>query len=149
MFKYFLKQPIILSLYLYCLFVSLTRSFIFFMSESNLDWYGHVRQDLLYGHDRQDLLYGHVRQDLLYGHVRQDLLYRHVRQDLLYRALMFTYFILQHLSTSPDQEPPHFEASVRAALVQIRDYPDPLKVMYPDGKPRCYCLEKNGSWTKI
>jgi hypothetical protein len=137
------------------------------MSESNLDWYGHVRQDLLYGHvrqdllyghvrqdllyghDRQDLLYGHVRQDLLYGHVRQDLLYRHVRQDLLYRALMFTYFILQHLSTSPDQEPPHFEASVRAALVQIRDYPDPLKVMYPDGKPRCYCLEKNGSWTKI
>jgi hypothetical protein len=140
MFKYFLKQPIILSLYLYCLFVSLTRSFIFFMSESNLDWYGHVRQDLLYGH---------VRQDLLYGHVRQDLLYRHVRQDLLYRALMFTYFILQHLSTSPDQEPPHFEASVRAALVQIRDYPDPLKVMYPDGKPRCYCLEKNGSWTKI
>jgi hypothetical protein len=73
-------------------------SFIFFMSESNLDCYGHVRQDLLYG------------------------------------ALMFTYFILQHLSTSPDQEPPHFEASVRAALVQIRDYPDPLKVMYPDGK---------------
>ena len=58
-------------------------------------------------------------------------------------------FIRQHLSTSPDQEPPHFEASVRAALVQIRDYPDPLKVMYPDGKPRCYCLEKNGSWTKI
>jgi hypothetical protein len=113
MFKYFLKRPIILSLYLYCLFVSLTRSFIFFMSESNLDCYGHVRQDLLYG------------------------------------ALMFTYFILQHLSTSPDQEPPHFEASVRAALVQIRDYPDPLKVMYPDGKPRCYCLEKNGSWTKI
>ncbi|VDI54348.1 protein N-terminal asparagine amidohydrolase [Mytilus galloprovincialis] len=58
-------------------------------------------------------------------------------------------FIRQHLSTSPDQEPPHFEASVRAALVQIRDYPDPKKSMFADGKPRCYNLESNGSWTKV
>ncbi|KAL3876090.1 hypothetical protein ACJMK2_033971 [Sinanodonta woodiana] len=57
-------------------------------------------------------------------------------------------FIRQHLSTSPEQEPPHFEAGVRAALVQIRDHPDPMKSIFTDGKPRMYTKQPDGSWAR-
>lgn len=56
--------------------------------------------------------------------------------------------IREHLSTSPEQEPKHFEASVRAALVQIRDFPDPLKTVF-QGKGRFYKKEPDGRWTKV
>lgn len=57
-------------------------------------------------------------------------------------------FIRQHLSTSPEQEPKHFEASVRAALVQIRDYPEPLKSVFK-GKPHLFKKEPDGKWTNV
>lgn len=56
--------------------------------------------------------------------------------------------IREHLSTSPEQEPKHFEASVRAALVQIRDFPDPLRTVFK-GKGRHYKKEPDGKWTKV
>ncbi|KAK3092015.1 hypothetical protein FSP39_024462, partial [Pinctada imbricata] len=58
-------------------------------------------------------------------------------------------FIREHLSTSPEQEPPHFEAAVRAALIQIRDHPEPLKTVFKDGRPRLYRLESSGSWSQV
>ena len=67
----------------------------------------------------------------------------HVR----YSQYLF-FFLLQHLSTSPEQEPKHFEASVRAALVQIRDYPEPLKSVFK-GQPHQFKKEPDGKWTKI
>lgn len=57
-------------------------------------------------------------------------------------------FIRQHLSTSPEQEPPHFEDHVRAALLQIKEHPEPLKTVFKDGKPRCYTLENN-KWKSV
>uniref|UniRef100_A0A8W8MQS3 Uncharacterized protein n=1 Tax=Magallana gigas TaxID=29159 RepID=A0A8W8MQS3_MAGGI len=57
-------------------------------------------------------------------------------------------FIREHLSTSPEQEPAHFEDAVRAALVQIRDHPKPLQTVFKEGKPRQYKLEANGAWTR-
>lgn len=63
--------------------------------------------------------------------------------DLLCR--MPDSLIRQHLSTSPEQEPKHFETSVRAALVQIRDYPDPLKSVFK-GKARFYKKVPDGKW---
>lgn len=57
-------------------------------------------------------------------------------------------FIREHLSTSPEQEPKHFEASVRAALVQIRDFPDPLKTVFK-GKGHFFQKEADGKWTKV
>ncbi|XP_056018169.1 protein N-terminal asparagine amidohydrolase-like [Ostrea edulis] len=57
-------------------------------------------------------------------------------------------FIREHLSTSPEQEPAHFEDAVRAALVQIRDHPEPLRTVFKDGQPRQYKIESNGSWTR-
>lgn len=57
-------------------------------------------------------------------------------------------FIRQHLSTSPEQEPKHFEASVRAALVQMRDYPEPLKSVFKE-KPHLFKKEPDGKWTNI
>ncbi|XP_053392623.1 protein N-terminal asparagine amidohydrolase-like isoform X2 [Mercenaria mercenaria] len=56
--------------------------------------------------------------------------------------------IREHLSTSPEQEPKHFEASVRAALVQIRDFPDPLKSVFK-GKGIYFKKEADGRWTKV
>ncbi|KAL5019356.1 hypothetical protein ScPMuIL_005078 [Solemya velum] len=58
-------------------------------------------------------------------------------------------FIRKHLSTSPEQEPPQFEANVRSALVQIRDHPDPMKTVFRDGKSRRYKKESDGSWTRV
>jgi hypothetical protein len=56
--------------------------------------------------------------------------------------------LFQHLSTSPEQEPKHFEACVRAALVQIRDFPEPLKSVFK-GKGHHYKKEPDGKWTKV
>lgn len=57
-------------------------------------------------------------------------------------------FLREHLSTSPAQEPPHFEDQVRAALLQIKDHPDPMKTVFKDGKPHCYKLE-NKKWKPV
>ena len=57
-------------------------------------------------------------------------------------------YLLQHLSTSPEQEPKHFEASVRAALVQIRDFPEPLKSVFK-GKGHFFRKEPDGKWSKV
>ncbi|XP_060066595.1 protein N-terminal asparagine amidohydrolase-like isoform X2 [Ylistrum balloti] len=57
-------------------------------------------------------------------------------------------FIREHLSTSPEQEPPYFEDHVRAALLQIKEHPEPLKTVFKDGKPHCYKLE-NKKWKPV
>ncbi|XP_033754286.1 protein N-terminal asparagine amidohydrolase-like [Pecten maximus] len=57
-------------------------------------------------------------------------------------------FIREHLSTSPEQEPLYFEDQVRAALIQIKEHPEPLKTVFKDGKPHCYKLE-NKKWKPV
>lgn len=57
--------------------------------------------------------------------------------------------LFQYLSTSPEQEPKDFERNVRAALIQIRDFPDPLNSVFKDGKPRAYRKEESGLWSRI
>ncbi|OWF40345.1 protein N-terminal asparagine amidohydrolase-like [Mizuhopecten yessoensis] len=57
-------------------------------------------------------------------------------------------FIREHLSTSPAQEPAHFEDHVRAALLQIKEHPQPMKTIFKDEKPRCYKLE-NKKWKPV
>ncbi len=58
-------------------------------------------------------------------------------------------FIRQNLSTSPTQEPKHFEATVRASLYQIRDHPQPLSTMFKGGKARCYKKQDSGTWETV
>ncbi|KAK3769158.1 hypothetical protein RRG08_014022 [Elysia crispata] len=51
------------------------------------------------------------------------------------------------LSTSPEQEPESFYESIRAALIQLRDFPNPLQTVFQGGKAKIYTKEKNsGSW---
>jgi len=57
--------------------------------------------------------------------------------------------ILKYLSTSPEQEPETFASSVRASLVQIRDFPDPMNSVFK-GKSRRYTKDgKTGAWVLI
>ncbi|XP_041363947.1 protein N-terminal asparagine amidohydrolase-like [Gigantopelta aegis] len=59
------------------------------------------------------------------------------------------YIIRQNLSTSPAQEPEHFEASVRASLHQMLDHPEPMKTVFSDGKPRTYTKQPDGEWKRV
>ncbi|KAI0207114.1 Protein N-terminal asparagine amidohydrolase [Lamellibrachia satsuma] len=54
--------------------------------------------------------------------------------------------IRQYLSTSPEQEPPHFENHVRKALTVLKNHPKPHRTLFPNDAPRCYAMDENGQW---
>ncbi|XP_014666478.1 PREDICTED: protein N-terminal asparagine amidohydrolase-like, partial [Priapulus caudatus] len=58
-------------------------------------------------------------------------------------------FIRQHLSTSPEVEPPHFAAQVRASLKHIQQHPYPDVTIFPDNKARLYRKDDSGQWIRI
>lgn len=56
-------------------------------------------------------------------------------------------FILQHLSTSPEVEQPHFVSQVRATLKYIQDNQFPAVTVFRDNKPHYYRRdETTGNW---
>lgn len=57
-------------------------------------------------------------------------------------------FILRHLSTSPDVEPPHFVEEIRATLKYIREHPFPAVTVFGDNRPHFYRRDEHtGLWT--
>ncbi|XP_014207216.1 protein N-terminal asparagine amidohydrolase [Copidosoma floridanum] len=59
-------------------------------------------------------------------------------------------FILQHLSTSPEVELPHFVSQIRATLKYIQDNPFPAITVFPDNKPRYYRRDEHtGNWMAL
>ncbi|XP_076172121.1 N-terminal amidohydrolase 1 [Ptiloglossa arizonensis] len=59
-------------------------------------------------------------------------------------------FILQHLSTSPEVEPPHFVSQVRATLKYIQDNQFPAVTVFRDNRPHYYRRdETTGIWQPI
>lgn len=58
-------------------------------------------------------------------------------------------FIRQHLSTSPEVEPPHFAHQVRAALKHIQQHPYPDVTIFPDNKSHLYQKDEAGQWIRI
>ncbi|CAG9855640.1 unnamed protein product [Phyllotreta striolata] len=59
-------------------------------------------------------------------------------------------FILQHLSTCPEVQPPHFVMQIRAALKYIQENQFPAVTVFRDNRPRYYRRdEHSGSWTPI
>ncbi|KAF7279353.1 protein N-terminal asparagine amidohydrolase-like [Rhynchophorus ferrugineus] len=57
-------------------------------------------------------------------------------------------FILRHLSTSPDVEPPHFVEEMRATLKYIRENPFPAVTVFGDNRPHYFRRDENtGLWT--
>ncbi|CAH0381972.1 unnamed protein product [Bemisia tabaci] len=59
-------------------------------------------------------------------------------------------FILQHLSTTPDIEPPHFVSMVRAMLKYIRDHPFPAVTVFRDNRPHYYRRDEHtGAWIPL
>ncbi|KAL0270926.1 UNVERIFIED_CONTAM: hypothetical protein PYX00_008197 [Menopon gallinae] len=59
-------------------------------------------------------------------------------------------FILQHLATSPEVEPPHFVSQIRATLKYIQDHPFPAVTVFRDNRPHYYRRdEASGTWTPI
>ncbi|KAL1497945.1 hypothetical protein ABEB36_008825 [Hypothenemus hampei] len=57
-------------------------------------------------------------------------------------------FILRHLSTSPDVEPPHFVEERRAALAYVREHPFPAVTVFGDNQPHFFRRdEQTGLWT--
>lgn len=58
-------------------------------------------------------------------------------------------FILQHLSTSPEVEPPHFVMQVRASLKHIQEHPFPAVTIFPDNRPHFYRKDESGAWIQV
>ncbi|CAG0915094.1 unnamed protein product [Notodromas monacha] len=58
-------------------------------------------------------------------------------------------FILQHLSTSPEVEPPHFAMQVRATLKHIQEHPFPSVTLFPDNRPHFYRKDEAGNWIPV
>ncbi|XP_051168650.1 protein N-terminal asparagine amidohydrolase isoform X1 [Leptopilina boulardi] len=59
-------------------------------------------------------------------------------------------FILQHLSTSPDVELPHFVSQIRATLKYIQDNQFPAVTVFRDNRPHYYRRdEATGVWQPI
>jgi len=58
-------------------------------------------------------------------------------------------FILQHLSTSPEVEPPHFVMQVRATLKHIQEHPFPAVTIFPDNRPHFYRKDESGAWIQV
>ncbi|CAG2180318.1 unnamed protein product [Oppiella nova] len=59
-------------------------------------------------------------------------------------------FILQHLSTSPEVEPPGFVDDAKATLKFIQQHPFPGVTIFPDNRPRYYRKDDlTGQWVPI
>ncbi|XP_024937193.1 protein N-terminal asparagine amidohydrolase isoform X2 [Cephus cinctus] len=59
-------------------------------------------------------------------------------------------FILQHLSTSPDVELPHFVSQIRATLKYIQDNQFPAVTVFRDNRPHYYRRDEGtGVWQPI
>ncbi|CAG0884174.1 unnamed protein product [Darwinula stevensoni] len=58
-------------------------------------------------------------------------------------------FILQHLSTSPEVEPPHFVMQVRSTLKHIQEHPFPSVTIFPDNRPHFYRKDESGAWVPV
>uniref|UniRef100_U5ESL8 Putative asparagine amidohydrolase n=1 Tax=Corethrella appendiculata TaxID=1370023 RepID=U5ESL8_9DIPT len=59
-------------------------------------------------------------------------------------------FILQHLSTSPEVEPPHFAMQVRATLKYIQDNQFPAVTVFRDNRPHYFRRDENtGCWHPV
>lgn len=59
-------------------------------------------------------------------------------------------FILQHLSTSPEVEPPHFALQVRATLRYIQDNQFPAVTVFRNNNPHYFRRdESTGCWTPV
>jgi protein N-terminal asparagine amidohydrolase len=55
-------------------------------------------------------------------------------------------FILQHLSSSPEVEPPHVISQIRATLKHINEHPFPEITIFPENRPRYYRMDEHGNW---
>ncbi|ESP01448.1 hypothetical protein LOTGIDRAFT_186232 [Lottia gigantea] len=71
------------------------------------------------------------------------------QQNVDYYCRLPNHVIRKHLSTSPEQEPEGFEDSVRAAFIQIRDYPNPMKSHFSHGGARRYKKQPDGTWILV
>ncbi|XP_031640732.1 protein N-terminal asparagine amidohydrolase [Contarinia nasturtii] len=59
-------------------------------------------------------------------------------------------FLLTHLSTSPEVEPPHFTNQVRLTLKYIQDNQFPAVTVFRDNRPRYYQRDDmTGTWTLV
>ncbi|CAG4939079.1 unnamed protein product [Parnassius apollo] len=59
-------------------------------------------------------------------------------------------FILQHLSTTPSVEPPHFVHHIRTTLKFIQQHPFPAVTVFPDNRPHYYRRdEQTGCWVPM
>ncbi|XP_049874609.1 protein N-terminal asparagine amidohydrolase isoform X2 [Pectinophora gossypiella] len=59
-------------------------------------------------------------------------------------------FILQHLSTTPAVEPPHFVHNIRMTLKFIQQHPFPAVTVFPDNRPHYYRRdEQSGCWVPM
>lgn len=58
-------------------------------------------------------------------------------------------FLLQHLSTSPEVESPHFAIQVRETLKYIQQHPFPGVTVFPDNRPHFFQKDENGMWVQI
>lgn len=59
-------------------------------------------------------------------------------------------FILQHLSTTPAVEPPHFVHNIRATLKFIQQHPFPAVTVFPDNRAHYYRRdEQTGCWISM
>ncbi|XP_054762807.2 protein N-terminal asparagine amidohydrolase-like [Lytechinus pictus] len=55
-------------------------------------------------------------------------------------------FIREHLSTSPEVEPPYFEEGIRDAIRWVMNHPHPTLTVFPGNKPRVYTKNQHGLW---
>jgi len=55
-------------------------------------------------------------------------------------------FILQHLSSSPQVEPPHVVDYIKSTLKHIQEHPFPEITVFQDNRPRWYRKDENGQW---
>lgn len=58
-------------------------------------------------------------------------------------------FILQHLSTSPEVEPPSFVMQIRTTLKYIQQNPFPGITVFPDNRPHFYQKDDSGQWIRV
>uniref|UniRef100_A0A1B0D891 Uncharacterized protein n=1 Tax=Phlebotomus papatasi TaxID=29031 RepID=A0A1B0D891_PHLPP len=59
-------------------------------------------------------------------------------------------FLLQHLSTSPEVEPPTFAMQLRSTLRYIQDNQFPAVTVFPDNRPHYYRRdEASGCWQLV
>jgi len=55
-------------------------------------------------------------------------------------------FIIQHLSSSPEVEPPHVIAEIKTTLKHLQDHPYPSVTIFRENRPRYYRKDEHGHW---